>query len=74
MVGKTFEPFIYDVCAIGIVNLAPGVNRKREYSPGVFQKIPDNYLMSTCNNCGETYISLKRAEELDDIVKETKCD
>lgn len=43
----------------------PGKGRTREYAVGKYFLIPDDFLLPTCQNCGETYTDQGISEELD---------
>lgn len=65
---KAFTPFVCGECGHW-VKLATGTGRTREYAHGFLAHVPDDFLVPTCPNCGETYFLSEVLEKLDPILR-----
>jgi hypothetical protein len=53
-----------DLCG-GPVEMIGGAGRKRQFRPGVELRIPDDFLIATCRECHETYLTAAEAKALE---------
>lgn len=57
-------------CGHDVRRLA-GTNRTREIERGVNVLIPNDFLIPTCESCGEEYMDLETSIPLDNLLRET---
>jgi len=64
-----FRPFPCTACG-ATVSLAAGKGRTRLMAPGVESPIPEDFLLPTCEECGEIFYSPEFSEPLDQLIKQ----
>jgi hypothetical protein len=65
---NTFKKFTCSECG-GTVDMSRGVGRIRNYSRGYKVPIPDDFLLPTCNRCGDIYVLPEIQGELNAILE-----
>ena len=66
--NKNFQPFTCAECG-GEVDYRAAPNRMYDYAQGYVLPIPDDFLIPTCDSCGEQYFTQAITERLDSILR-----
>ncbi len=57
----------------GIVTPRPGIDRTRSLEYGKPLPVPDDFLILTCGDCGETYMDPDTSDVLDRLLAELEA-
>jgi hypothetical protein len=63
----SFKPFACAECG-NLVQLSKGQGRTRDTIP-----IPDDFLLPTCSQCGETYVNQELSDKLDVAARKVEA-